>query len=1163
MKKLILEIAAVVCMVTVPAFAQVSGQCGLQSALTDTQGVLIDTPPTGDLCATGTLGNLQQSGTWTWSCLGSGGGTTAQCSAQVNPSDPCLPITMPSQSTLLDASRKVFALYFSDYFDLSYDNLPASQDFYNTSYLTPAGYWTTYGGFMRTRPLGVTPGPSTTYRMMNFAREVRMAIDRGITGFVYEVSAAQCTQYGTYGCIMTLNELMTAAANVDPRFQIVLMPDANLSASTFSSMIASVYNSPNIYKYNNKLVVAPWFGGITDANAPPVSAWINLKTQLASAGYPIYFIPIDINLYLSHYQGAADAFGLFATAHYDEYNSNTLLYNVLSPLGISVMAGVTPQHYRPSNFTYWEPRNTTGFRGGWQSAIDLNLPWVLITTWNDFSETSEIEPYTDANLPGTIGTGFYDMSGYYSAWYLTGTQPTITHDVLYYFYRKESVHDPSPNAAQPTQTEDPVNDPGYDTIEVVGFLTAPGTINITIGGATQSSSVGAGLQTFTIPLVPGTPTFSLTRNSSTVLSFAGATTIQGSGGLPNGYADMSYWSGSGSSSGMCALSVPQTSLNTGTGLDAACGLWGGADLGFSLYYNSYYNNYFCSIGTLGTVTGSGPFYWTCLGVDGGATATCSANLIVNGLVGSASGQGFISLSASSPNLCAAGQVSNFQATTNGWTWSCAGLYGGTTDNSGQANLLPGGVCGNINGMTVYPMPTSNLCTNGQASAVTAGDSWNWTCSGGGTTQSCMAFFPAYYVSPTGSDSNNGTAANTPFQTLAKAQTALQSGNSTKTVYLMNGIYNLSAPLVLGDLDSGESWLAYPEQTPILDGGANNVATGIAIAGTNGANNISVRWLTLRNFGSAGLSLWNANSDLIDSNTIDAIGTGTTGSPHPQGIAITGRTTNVMISHNEIYNTATYGIGVSSDATTNRSNHSLTLDRNYIHDVNLQSGLLETGGIYVTDPAEAETGVAISNNKIENFGQSTTTHVIGARGIYLDGGSSNINVSGNYITGRGSAAFTISGGTNITIAHNVFDISLLADLVGLYQKAGSTIPSTREAQTKSFLYGTSEDTLAGLMIMGLYQAPASTNTTGTTPSPDILTQNTVYAACGQAPVTWGLWQTEGVVLGYNPQFQVSQNTYYNMSPSASNLADASPNAVSDCRPLSAIAPNLSITGPLSH
>ncbi|MEY9964619.1 hypothetical protein ABIA33_002661 [Streptacidiphilus sp. MAP12-16] len=86
----------------------------------------------------------------------------------------------------------------------------------------------------------------------------------------------------------------------------------------------------------------------------------------------------------------------------------------------------------------------------------------------------------------------------------------------------------------------------------------------------------------------------------------------------------------------------------------------------------------------------------------------------------------------------------------------------------------------------------------------------------------------FYVSPTGSDSNSGTSATAPFQTLARAQTAVrgvdQATSGAITVNLAGGDYRLSRPLTLTAADSATgtagdiTWKAEPGAFPVLSGG---------------------------------------------------------------------------------------------------------------------------------------------------------------------------------------------------------------------------------------------------------------------------------------------------------------------------------------------------------
>ena len=160
-------------------------------------------------------------------------------------------------------------------------------------------------------------------------------------------------------------------------------------------------------------------------------------------------------------------------------------------------------------------------------------------------------PTIDATLQRNIGTGFYNINGYYAAWFLSGKQPTITHDVLYYFYRRE----PSNARVTAQARQDYVTgDAAENNIELLAFLTGPGQLRITIGTKSYTHDATAGgMVSFKVPLQPGIPVFTLSRNGAQVLTFHGDVQIYGAGGLPSGVADMTYWSGSAARSGICSL----------------------------------------------------------------------------------------------------------------------------------------------------------------------------------------------------------------------------------------------------------------------------------------------------------------------------------------------------------------------------------------------------------------------------------------------------------------------------------------------------------------------------------------------------------------------------------------------------------------------------------
>jgi hypothetical protein len=467
-----------------------------------------------------------------------------------NDTDACLPFAMPDSAALFGSSKRVFAHYFYP-FPLQVDNAPPSHDYYNRNYLNPggeSGKWSAQGGFLRQRPLSAAANPGRDGQLSNMQREVRMAIARGITGFTIDVmSVREATNPDSH-----LHSLLAAAQAVDPRFKVVVMPDISAlksDADAVTQIIASVASSPAAYRLpDGRLVVTAFNAG---ANAP--EWWSAILAALKSRGIDVAFVPTFLGWggQASRFASISYGFGDWGTATpsvSDRMKADPEVAH--DSYGKIFMMPVDPQQYRPKESTYWEAGNSAAFRNAWTSSINGNADWVQLVTWNDFSESSQMEPYTDATLRGDIGTGFYDLNAFYAAWFLLGKQPPITHDVLYYFYRREPTN--AIGASQSAHTKI-INSSPEDDIEVLAFLTAPGVITITIGGQTLTENAAAGISSFKVPTQPGSPVFSLTRNGAAVFSFQGPIQIFGQDGAPSGVIDLTYWSGSASKRGVCSL----------------------------------------------------------------------------------------------------------------------------------------------------------------------------------------------------------------------------------------------------------------------------------------------------------------------------------------------------------------------------------------------------------------------------------------------------------------------------------------------------------------------------------------------------------------------------------------------------------------------------------
>ncbi len=457
---------------------------------------------------------------------------------------------MPSTDALFNSSKRVFAHYFHP-FPASIDNAAPANDYYNTQYLSisgESGKWEKQGGYLRQRPLGVNPSTSPNWQQLNMEGEVRAAMARGITGFTFDaLSATDATD--SNGPL----HLMLAAANaVDSRFKIVVMPDITTLGSDTNSVvqiIASAATGPASLKLSDGRLVVSAF----DAALNSAAWWQSVLNKLTSQGTQVAFVPTFLA-----WPSSPGAFAAFSYG-YGDWGTAT----VASAIAMQADAGtvqktdgkiymmpVDPQQFRPKDFIYWEAGNSGAFRDAWTSSIQGDADWVQLVTWNDFSESGEIAPYTDATLQRTIGTGYYDVNGYYAAWFLTGQQPQITHDVLYYFYRREATTAAAPKQGQ---IDGIVTGTAENDIELLAFLSSPGVLRITVGAKTFTQNAAAGIVSFKVPSQAGTPVFTLSRSGADVFSVTGGVQIYGSSGLPSGIQDLTYWSGSASKSGVCSL----------------------------------------------------------------------------------------------------------------------------------------------------------------------------------------------------------------------------------------------------------------------------------------------------------------------------------------------------------------------------------------------------------------------------------------------------------------------------------------------------------------------------------------------------------------------------------------------------------------------------------
>ena len=174
------------------------------------------------------------------------------------------------------------------------------------------------------------------------------------------------------------------------------------------------------------------------------------------------------------------------------------------------------------------------------------------------------------------------------------------------------------------------------------------------------------------------------------------------------------------------------------------------------------------------------------------------SLLVNGACGSAHGTG--ATSAPSSNLCTTGTASSVSG-SGPWNWTCDGSNGGSSASC-SAPLLTNGACGSAHGTGATSAPSSNLCTTGTASSVSGTGPWSWTCDGsnGGSSASCSAPLASGSGGSSGSSGSSGSTGGSGTSTGSTGTTLSSSGSSLT----LTG--SGSTPIVVTGTGSGGSTL---------------------------------------------------------------------------------------------------------------------------------------------------------------------------------------------------------------------------------------------------------------------------------------------------------------------------------------------------------------------
>lgn len=294
------------------------------------------------------------------------------------------------------------------------------------------------------------------------------------------------------------------------------------------SLLRAFYNHPNYYKIGGKLVVGAFIGSTNDAD------WANVFTLLQNnQGVGVYYCPTlqdssnadlggnTFNAFaqqwvgsVSYWTGGGPAGDISATNQLAAINRANKPWAAVTYSGSNYWSTI-------SNY-YFEHFGGEGPRDEWLNIINMNPApaFVMETTWNDFTESyaTPADPanilYAGYNVQAILKPhkGYAELRKYYAQWYTTGVQPTITKDLVIYFYRTSA-------AALNSATNGLAGVP--DVIFLTTQLTAPATLHVSTGGQITDIALPAGINYSRVPFAVGAQQFSLVRNGVTIASVTG------------------------------------------------------------------------------------------------------------------------------------------------------------------------------------------------------------------------------------------------------------------------------------------------------------------------------------------------------------------------------------------------------------------------------------------------------------------------------------------------------------------------------------------------------------------------------------------------------------------------------------------------------------------
>ncbi|KAH9289368.1 hypothetical protein KI387_033485 [Taxus chinensis] len=394
-------------------------------------------------------------------------------------------------------------------------------------------------------------------------QEIQLAQSKGIDAFALNSNVWQQER---------ADAIYQAAKEVGTSFKIFFSADinkddnGNLTPDQLVTMLTRYKDHPNQMTYGGKLLFTSWLGSDNAwwAEYGYSSALDGWKAVFNNAGgrdkfFFVPFFPTDGTP--GGVQGTLDTFneiidGLFAwdTSAWPYFSpdfqnpSDSKDRNYLSACndkGKTYMASPSPWFFKNiQGFCCTDACNNKdlnncscqvkgNYQGPglwikkWEQLIQLSPPLVEIVTWNDWVESSYIAPPLSSGASDVAEythRAFLELGQHYINWYKSGSAPAIESDSLYMFYYTHSKNVIVAADGCKVALSDELADKLYVTV----MLTAPATVELRSGGASQTFDAQQGISTWSIDFQEGQQVAVLKRGDSVVSTLNGSKAISNS-----------------------------------------------------------------------------------------------------------------------------------------------------------------------------------------------------------------------------------------------------------------------------------------------------------------------------------------------------------------------------------------------------------------------------------------------------------------------------------------------------------------------------------------------------------------------------------------------------------------------------------------------------------